>query len=533
MRKSVKLASLILALALLVCGIIGLTVSADEEEAKLEVESANVAYNDMMHLAFTLKNTTALPDGAEAGIIIWKNAQDEYTVSNASYKTFSANVDGKTTYYKSEGIAATEIGAEIYVAACYKLDGAITITEAPFKYSVVSYLSARLSENVTDVQAELYENVLTYGAASDKVLSENSFVLVKANGGYVGTFNRRAGASKEVSKSFLLRAPITNADGKYFEKWVNANGETISTDRVFNVTPNAFGISAYTAVYSADDATYGFGFGFEDLATGDVTFKTPDLTKLTDTTCYNDYSKSNMRRWSYKSSGLANISIQFYAIPAYTSSTKNADGTTTFAFDMDENGNYKLGLKDSATVSEKANGDKEMTYIRGINGAAGYETTYSNKVAGCKTAEIDFGFEKLTYTGVQDHIGIKISDGTNEASYRFNIAGTAADSTAFIYGEQSDSGARDENKVKLNGEVSILSIKPSERASVSITLNTSGDAPCFDFYYNGTYAGSLACSILAKHNASIDFSKAYIVSLNINAVSAAKDNFVFDNICFK
>lgn len=531
MRKTVKIASFILAAVLLVCGIVGITTSA--EEGKLEVLSANVAYNDMMHLAFTLTGEEAIPSGGEAGIIIWKSAQDEYTAANASFITFDANVDGKTTYYKSEGIAAPEIGAVICVAACYKLDGEITITETPFKYSIVNYLSDRLNEKVTDVQAELYENVLTYGAASDAVLSENSFVLVKANGGYVGSFNRRLDAAKEVGTSFILRAPITNADGEYFTKWVDAAGNTVSTDRVCNVSPETAGITAYTAVYSAEDATYKFGFGFENIETGEVPFTTPDLTKLSTNTCYNGYSNSNMRRWSIKSSGLANMSIQFYAIPAYTSSTKNADGTTNFEFDMDENGNYKLGKKDSAVISEKANGDKEMTYVRGIAQAAGYESTYANKVAGCKTAEIDFGFEKLTYNGVQDHIGIKISDGTNEASYRFNITGTVADSTAFIYGEQPTSGPRDENMVKLNGKESILSIKPSERASVSITLNTSGDAPCFDFYYNGTYAGSLACSILNGHKTNVDFSKAYITSLGVNAVSAILDNITFDNVCFK
>ena len=377
--------------------------------------------------------------------------------------------------------------------------------------------------------------MLTYGAASDAVLSDASYVLVKTVDGYVGSYNRAALAAKAVGESFTLRAPITNASGDYFVKWVNKTGETVSTDRVCNVTPEAAGVSIYTAVYG-DEANYKFGFGFEDLATGEVAFTTPDLSTLTNTTCYNSYSKSNMRRWSIKDMSLENINLAFYAIPKATlTSEVDAQGNKIFEFEKDENDNYVMGLKDSAFVSEKANGDKAMTVVRGINKAAGFDASFTNTALGCKTAEADFGYEKITYDGVQNYFFVYVNDGSlsSAVGYRFNLSITPGSNKGFVYAEKSSAGAGDDNKFKVDGEVSTYTVNPGEMTTFAVTLNTSGEAPAFDVYLNGEYAGSLPCSIFGGHKENLDFSKAYVSSFKIGAVSAAENNMIFDNISFK
>ena len=66
MKKNIfNITGLIITVALMVCGIVGIIASA--EDNTLKIENANVAYNDMMHLTFTLTGTDALPDGAVAG----------------------------------------------------------------------------------------------------------------------------------------------------------------------------------------------------------------------------------------------------------------------------------------------------------------------------------------------------------------------------------------------------------------------------------------------------------------------------------
>lgn len=510
-----------------------LAIGSAAEEKVLKIDSANVAYNDMMHLVFTLENTDLVPEGAEAGIIVWDKAQDEFLVSNARFATFTQYSDGKTPYYKSYGVAAPQIGTEIYIAACYIADEVITVTQTPVSYSLIEYFVSRLNQNVEDYQAELYESVLTYGAASDKVLADNAFVLVRAAGGYVGSYNRAVGASKEIGESFMLRAQVKDHNGDFFTKWVDKNGNTISTDRVCNVTPETAGIASYTAVYGGE-ASYKSGFGFEDLATGEVDLGTPDLTKLTTTTCYNGYSSSNMRRWSLKYTGIPNVTLQFYALPKATlTDQKDAAGNKIFEFEKDANGNYILGLKDSVFVTEKSNGDKEMAFVRGIDKAAGYDTTFENPVSGCMTAEIDLGYEKFTDSGVHNHFNIYVYDGTEGASYRFNINLDAKAQSGSVYAEKAKAGIADDNEFKVDGKLSTFSVKPGEKVTISVTLNTSGETPCFDMYYDGAYAGSLDCSIFGVHNTKIDFSKAKVSSIGIKAVSAATATVVFDNVCFK
>jgi hypothetical protein len=319
----------------------------------------------------------------------------------------------------------------------------------------------------------------------------------------------------------------------YEVRYVDKNGNTVSTDRVCNVTPETAGIASYTAVYGGE-ASYKFGFGFEDLATGEVDLGTPDLTKLTTTTCYNGYSSSNMRRWSLMYTGIPNATLQFYALPKATlTNQKDANGNKIFEFEKDANGNYILGLKDSVFVTEKSNGDKEMTFVRGIDKAAGYDTTFTTPVSGCMTAEIDLGYEKFTDSGVHNHFNIYVYDGTEGASYRFNINLDAQAKSGSVYAEKAKAGIADDNEFKVDGKLSTFSVEPGEKVTISVTLNTSGETPRFDMYYNGVYAGSLDCSIFGVHNTKIDFSKAKVSSIGVKAVSAATANVVFDNICFK
>ena len=188
--KTTILALLALTLTIVVGCFAGISASAEEVTPSIEVEYSNVAYNDMMHLVFTVKNAAAVPENAEAGIIIWDKAFENYEVAKARYATFTARQDGNVTYYRSYGIAAKEIDTKIYVSAGYILDGTIVSTQDPIEYSIVDYLISRLEGEVTEVQSRLYYNVLAYGVASDAVLGGNPYTLIKADGGYVGGDHR-------------------------------------------------------------------------------------------------------------------------------------------------------------------------------------------------------------------------------------------------------------------------------------------------------------------------------------------------------
>ena len=62
MRKA-KIFVLLTALILVLASLLAIGAAAEEEKV-LKVASANVAYNQKMHLVFTLNNTDTLDDGA-------------------------------------------------------------------------------------------------------------------------------------------------------------------------------------------------------------------------------------------------------------------------------------------------------------------------------------------------------------------------------------------------------------------------------------------------------------------------------------
>ena len=264
--KSFSKIALLLVLCLTVLCAVGIAASADGEETPIaKIDTANVAYNDMLHIAFGIEVLGTLPEGAELGIIAWEADVVEFNVATAFYATFNANTKDGQTYYKTRGIAARDMDTPIFVAPCVRdSKGAITVIGEQLKYSVLQYAGSRLaSANVSAKQAKLYEDLIAYGMSSDNVLNgEKNYAFVKTINGTVGSAGATIGgwAGKEV----LLRAEAKNADGEYFIKWVDANGDEVSKNRLHYVTVTEAGIAEYTAIFGAKaDSTYANTYNFE------------------------------------------------------------------------------------------------------------------------------------------------------------------------------------------------------------------------------------------------------------------------------
>ena len=529
MRKT-KLLVLLCATVLMLVSL--LAIGSAAEEKVLKIDSANVAYNDMMHLVFTLENTNLVPEGAEAGIIVWDKAQDEFLVSNARFATFTHYSDGTVTYYKSYGVAAPQIGTEIYIAACYIADEVITVTQTPVSYSLVEYFVSRLNKNVELYQAELYESVLTYGAASDKVLADNAFVLVKANGGYVGNYNRACGAAKEAGESFILRAPAENAEGNYFIKWVDSKGNTVSEERVFTVTPETTGLVVYTAVYGTlAESPYAKIYGFDTVEAGELEFVV-DTSTAPSVECYGDYSGTNMRRWRVNNTDIVGLTVTNCFLPVATKDDAAAKDQR-YTFVKDDDGKYIVDCGDKSSIVETRKADNALLIERGQNGS-GWET-YFTSTSGTTVTEFDLGTAGLTEGGVQIYANIRLSDGSKTADYRLNLDTTATTpASGTFYAERPSGVTYQQNALYgADGKIYSYSFNAGETLTIKIALNITGENPVLDIYCNGTYIGSLACSQFKSHNASLDFSKAYVSYLEIETVTAADDAFYIDNVCFR
>lgn len=526
--KTTFLALLALTLTLTVGCILGIGASA--EETAPTVEYSNVAYNDMMHLVFTVKDAGAIPDGATAGIIIWDKAQEEYTVAKARYATFTARKDGDTTYYRSYGIAATEIDTKIYISAGYILDGVITATQTPIEYSIVDYLVSRLNSDVTDVQSRLYYNVLAYGLASDAVLGGDLYTLVKSEGGYVGNHNRVFGIVEDASDKIMLRAQAVNADGKYFAKWVDEDGNTVSTDRVCMVAPGKGGEVVYTAVFDTKaNGVYTHAVGFDGMDEGVIDFGTPDLSVAPTRACYGAYDGTNYRAYVVSYKGIPSTTLNNVMMPAATITGETKADRYTFTLDAE--GKYVIEDTDVYTVIAKNSGDNILSIDKNHGGVA-WNAEFTNPTGQGKRVEFDVGCDDVTYDGVQICFTFRLNNGSTTANYRINLM-TSKDDSGYLYVEQTTSGAREENKLKLNGKVSSYLLGEDKMLSIACKLNVSGEKPVIDVYLDGEYAGALACDLFKAYNSSFNLDTANITNLSISAVSDTRDEFLFDNICFK
>lgn len=173
--KSFKLVVLITVLSLVLSAMVGISAVADSTETKVYIVGANIAYNEMMHMAINLQCAEELADGEVLGLLIWDDAvEGELTVENATHKTFNEKEDEKgVKYFTSQAIPAPKMGDVFQLAGCIKdAEGNVRIGKI-IPYSVVEYLNDRLDdENVTENQLDLYKKTLAYGKAAGAVFAD-------------------------------------------------------------------------------------------------------------------------------------------------------------------------------------------------------------------------------------------------------------------------------------------------------------------------------------------------------------------------
>ena len=378
--KFSRLLTFALVLAIALCCAIGIMASAEDAEPVARIDTANVAYNEMVQLAFTVAENGTLPEGADLGIMFWAYGTSEFTAETALYSTYTECEKDGVTYYKSRGIAAPEMDTLLCVAAVYKLDGAVTVCHEPIEYSVLKYAGTRLAgTDISAKQAAMYENLIHYGINSDTVLEgEENYAFVKAVNGTVGNAGAKIGGW--AGKEMLLRAEAKNGDGEYFIKWVNEAGETVSNKRLAYVTAPDAGIAEYTAIFGErSESLYANTYNFEYLNTGKIT-----------------------------------------AAPSGMNSISNPG---------DYNGYY---------ITESADGDKQLLIDRINSGANSYGAQFSLPATQVTSVEYDLEFTESIAHDVLNNIYfyLKDADGTS-ATVRLNINYSAVNNNFYLYMESN------------------------------------------------------------------------------------------------
>ena len=176
-QRTLKLVALFSTIALLVCAMVGVGISAATAEEITEtasIVSVNLEHRDYMHLAFKVE-TVSVPDGATVGIMVWNSGVTDYTAENKLWSNFELSNDGAgTDYYASQSISAKDIATEYQVAVVAKTDGGVTLLSKPVSYSVEAWAQTKLAdpETVDPVRINLYNKVIAYGKAASAVLDK-------------------------------------------------------------------------------------------------------------------------------------------------------------------------------------------------------------------------------------------------------------------------------------------------------------------------------------------------------------------------
>ena len=174
-----KIITLVLALALLVGSVSGISVSAEGSDGT-RILAQNIIYGDKIAIAYAVD--ASLEDAIQGNVGVsyfWSDS----TAENAKKATLlDTTVDsnlylGKYPVFVTEGVPAKELDKIAYAAVTY---GDETPDEFTHSYSAVNYLYARLYKdgfvNKTEgdgldfERRNLYLNLLAYGASAQSVL---------------------------------------------------------------------------------------------------------------------------------------------------------------------------------------------------------------------------------------------------------------------------------------------------------------------------------------------------------------------------
>ena len=234
--------------------------ASEAVEPGIKILASNLEYADFLHILYAV--SVNAPEGAtvsDVKMLFWDEAQIAYTKENAkiiksAYTSTSITMGGITydncSLIRSADIAPKEICDDIYAVAYVTIDG-VDYYSKVLRYSPLTYVYSRLYtlDNTTPTteaeiataenQRHLYETILKYGAAAQKIfgytengLATDGYVFVSVKGGRLDD-----GFTTDVlalGETVTLIANDTNG----FAGWVDEDGNILSTEATYTFTPD-------------------------------------------------------------------------------------------------------------------------------------------------------------------------------------------------------------------------------------------------------------------------------------------------------
>lgn len=208
-RKTLKLLSAIIGIALLLCAAVAITASAEDAKTP-EIFSFNVEYSEKYALMYAVDASTVAEGPVTLDLYTKEPAEGvesirSYTVDTPETITVSGTEYSAYVFY-TDGVAPKNLTQIFYARAVDSEGNKGNVV----RYSVVEYMYQRLSgqQSITDNQRNLYVKSLELASAAQQVLindknegtendvtlaSDYSYVFFPAGDGFVG---EEAGATE-------------------------------------------------------------------------------------------------------------------------------------------------------------------------------------------------------------------------------------------------------------------------------------------------------------------------------------------------
>ena len=234
--------------------------ASESDNSFIKIIASNLEYADFLHILYAV--SVNAPEGAEVGevkMLFWSSVQGSYTKDNAeiikgAYVNQSITMGGMTydncSLVRSADIAPKEICDDIYAVAYVTIDG-VDYYSKVLRYSPLTYVYSRLytlDNNTPATEAEiataenqrhLYETILKYGAAAQKIfgytengLATDDYVFVSVRGGeFLDGFTTAVYAADE-------EITLIAKGGGSFVSWTDEDGNVLSTEAKYTFTPD-------------------------------------------------------------------------------------------------------------------------------------------------------------------------------------------------------------------------------------------------------------------------------------------------------
>ena len=260
--KNRKLLWLLL-IAITIVAALAFTVSAADNasEPALKIEAGNLSFEDSVFILYAVSHEGI--DAKDVRLYFWNEPQSgenayAYDTADYSFALYQLNetVAGKSCVtFRNNTLRAKNMTDYVYARAYAEVDGVGYYSQVS-KYSILQYAYNQLGKTAAGSSKQTLKDMLTamleYGAAAQihftyktDRLANADYYQIKVDGGLLPDgFNKGLYLPGE---KVTITAPETDGELVFIE-WVNAAGESVSSDREYEITVGEQN-ETYTAVY--------------------------------------------------------------------------------------------------------------------------------------------------------------------------------------------------------------------------------------------------------------------------------------------